>query len=112
MLKNIPDENLSPSINKPTLLDHLRAIIPTKHYSLRTEASYIKWIKRCIIFHNRGHPNEMSEVEINQFLSHLAVKDNVAASTQNQALCAIVFLYKHVLNKKNDTWTVRDKKMA
>jgi len=112
MLKNIIDENLSPSINKPKLLDQLRAIIRTKHYSLRTEESYIRWIKRFIIFHNKRHPNEMSEVEINQFLSHLAVKKNVAASTQNQALCAIVFLCKHVLNKKNDTWTARDKKMA
>ena len=99
-------------IQKPKLLDQLPGIIPTKHYSLRTEESYIQWIKRFIIFHNKRHPNEMSEVEINQFLSHLAVKKNLAASTQNQALCAIVFLYKHVLNKKNDTRTARDKKMA
>ena len=115
MLKNILDENLSPSINKPKLLDQLRAIIPTKHYSLRTEESYIQWIKRFIIFHNKRHPNEMSEVEINQFLSHLAVKKNVAASTQNQALCAIVFLYKHVLKKEvgdlDLVWAKRSQKM-
>jgi len=68
MLKNITDENLPPSINKPKLLDQLRAIIRTKHYSLRTEEAYIQWIKRFIIFHNKRHPNEMSEVEINQFV--------------------------------------------
>ena len=83
MLKNILDENLSPSINKPKLLDRLRTIIPTKHYSLRTEESYIRWIKRFIIFHNKRHPNEMSEVEINQFLSHLAVKNKRGHWFQN-----------------------------
>ncbi len=84
MLKNIIDENLSPSINKPKLLDQLRAIIPTKHYSLRTEESYIQWIKRFILFHNKRHANEMSEVEINQFLSHLAVKKNGNSSPQSR----------------------------
>ena len=98
----LPLSYLNALINqyKAKTFNHVRAIIRTKHYSLRTEEAYIQWIKRFIIFHNKRHPNEMSEVEINKFLSHLAVKKNIAASTQNQALCAIVFLYKHVLNKE------------
>ena len=83
--------------DKPKLLDQVRAAIRTKHYSIRTEQSYTNWIRRYILFHNKRHPKEMGEKEINEFLTHLAVKENVAASTQNQALCAIVFLYKHVL---------------
>jgi len=85
--------------NKPKLLDQVRSAIRTRHYSIRTEEAYINWIKRFILFHNKRHPNEMGEREINQFLSYLAEKKNVSASTQNQALCAIIFLYKHVLKK-------------
>jgi len=88
------------SPNKPRLLDRVRAAIRTKHYSIRTEEAYIQWIKRFILFHNKRHPAEMDDKEIGEFLSHLAVKGNVAASTQNQALCAIVFLYKQVLKKE------------
>ena len=91
------DNYKTPPINKPKLLDQVRAAIRTKHYSIRTEESYASWIKRYIIFHNKKHPKDMGEKEINEFLSHLAVKENVSASTQNQALCAIIFLYKHVL---------------
>ena len=77
---------------KPKLLDQVRFAIRTKHYSLRTERAYIQWIKRFILFHQKRHPQEMGALEVNQFLTHLAVKERVAASTQNQALCAIVFL--------------------
>ena len=69
-----------------------------RHYSLRTEDTYIHWLKRFIFFHNKRHPREMGKVEIGQFLSHLATDKHVSASTQNQALNALVFLYRHVLD--------------
>jgi len=68
-----------------------------KHYSIRTEETYVGWIKRYIFFHNKRHPSEMSEKEISEFLTYLAVKEHVAAATQNQALNALIFLYKKVL---------------
>jgi len=92
----------TPTTNKPKLLDQVRAVIRTKHYSRRTEEAYIYWIKKYIFFHKKRHPNEMGEKEINEFLTHLAVKENVSASTQNQALNAIVFLYKQILKIKID----------
>ena len=79
------------------LLDAVRDAIRVRHYSIRTEQSYIQWIKRYIFFHNKRHPKEMGEPEITQFLTHLATDKNVSASTQNQALSAILFLYKEVL---------------
>ena len=79
------------------LLEQVRDVIRKKHYSIRTEQSYILWIKRFIIFHNKRHPKYMGEREISQFISQLATHRRVAASTQNQALNALVFLYKHVL---------------
>ncbi len=82
---------------KVKLLDQVRNAIRTKHYSIRTEEAYVHWIKRFVLFHNKHHPKGMSEKEIAAFLTHLAVKENVAASTQNQALCAIIFLYREVL---------------
>ena len=88
-------ENYPPQ--KPRLLDQVRNAIRRKHYSIRTEQSYIDWIKRYIFFHNKRHPKEMGERELSDFLTYLAVKRKVASSTQNQALCALVFLYKHVL---------------
>ena len=84
---------------QPRLLDRVRIAIRTRHYSLRTEEAYVAWIRRFIFFHNKRHPAEMGEPEINAFLSGLAVKDRVSASTQNQALCALLFLYRHVLEK-------------
>jgi len=94
----------SPSIsiqqNQPKLLDRVRDALRMKHYSLRTEASYINWIKQFIFFHDKKHPIDLGEAEINHFLTHLAVQKKVSASTQNQALCAIVFLYKNVLRKE------------
>ncbi len=79
------------------LLDEVREAIRVRHYSIRTEHTYVDWIYRYIIFNNKRHPAEMGEAEISRFLSHLATNGNVAASTQNQALCALMFLYKHVL---------------
>ena len=79
------------------LLDIVRSVVRKKHYSIRTEQAYIKWIKEFILFHNKRHPKEMAEEEISAFLSYLASEKKVAASTQNQALNAIVFLYKQVL---------------
>ena len=88
---------------KPKLLDQVRAKIRLKHYSIRTEQAYVDWIRRYILFHGKRHPQEMGKPEVEQFLSHLAVERNVAASTQNQALSAILFLYKEVL-EKNIGW--------
>lgn len=101
---------------KPKLLDQVRQIIRIKHYSLRTEESYINWIKRFIFFHDKKHPIEMGEEEIGKFITYLAQNEKVSASTQNQALCAIVFLYKNVLQKelKNTIsiyWSKRPKKL-
>jgi integron integrase len=79
------------------LLDQVREAIRTRHYSRRTEESYVAWIRRFIIFHGKRHPKEMGEAEISAFLSGLAVKSKVSVSTQNQALCAILFLYREVL---------------
>ena len=84
---------------KPKLLDPVRFAIRTKHYSLRTEEAYVQWIRRFILFLHKRHPAQMGEKEINAFLNHLAVNEHVAASTQNQALCAILFMYRRVLNK-------------
>jgi site-specific recombinase XerD len=84
------------------LLDQVREAIRLKHYSIRTEESYVTWIKRYILFHNKRHPNEMASAEIEAFLTHLAVQQKVAASTQNQALSALLFLYRDVLNTPPD----------
>lgn len=80
------------------LLDQMREVLRVHHYSIRTEDNYLMWVKRYILFHNKRHPSEMGEREITAFLSHLATQNNVSASTQNQALSAILFLYKRVLN--------------
>lgn len=82
---------------KSKLLDEVREAIRVRHYSIRTEHTYVDWIYRYILFNNKRHPAEMGEAEISRFLSYLATDCNVAASTQNQALCALMFLYKHVL---------------
>jgi integrase len=84
---------------KKKLLDLVREAIERKHYSKRTEEAYIHWIKRYIFFHNKRHPLEMGNQEIEAFLTHLAVKKQVSASTQNQAFSALLFLYREVLNK-------------
>ncbi len=98
--KSLPSiSNSTQTSDKPRLLDQVRNVIRCKHYSIRTEHSYLDWIKRYILFHNKKHPQDMDEEHISAFLSHLAVMKKVASSTQNQALCAIVFLYRDVLKK-------------
>ena len=81
----------------PRLLDVVRDRIRTRHYSVRTETAYAGWIKRFILFHNKRHPRDMGGAEVEAFLTSLAVDRNVAASTQNQALAALLFLYREVL---------------
>ncbi|GIV83778.1 MAG: integron integrase [Candidatus Roseilinea sp.] len=81
------------------LLDQVRDAIRLKHYSYRTEESYVLWIKRFILFHDKRHPNDMGRPEIEAFLTHLATRERVAASTQNQALAALLFLYRNVLHR-------------
>jgi integron integrase len=83
--------------NPPRLLEQVREIIRLKHYSIRTEQTYLHWIKRYILFHAKRHPREMGAPELTAFLSHLAIKGNVAAATQNLALNAVLFLYREVL---------------
>src|SRR5258708_1276092 len=86
-----------PEPNPPRLLDQVRAAARVRHYSLRTEDAYVAWIRRFIRFHEMRHPREMGAAEINRFLTHLAVDGNVAASTQNQAMAALLFLYERAL---------------
>ncbi|MEP7250518.1 MAG: integron integrase [Spartobacteria bacterium] len=86
----------------PRLLDRVRWHLRVKHYSLRTEQVYLQWIRRFILFHEKRHPEKMGEEEIAGFLSHLAIDGHVAASTQNQALSALLFLYQQVLDRKLD----------
>ena len=82
---------------KPRLLDRVRAVVRARHYSRRTEEAYVGWIRRFIFFHGKRHPAEMGGAEITAFLTALAVNGRVAASTQNQALSALLFLYRDVL---------------
>jgi integron integrase len=84
-------------MSPPRLLDQVRARLRAKHYSLRTEDSYLHWIRRFILFHGKKHPGSMGGVHVDAFLSNLATVGRVAASTQNQALSALLFLYREVL---------------
>ena len=88
------------SPDKPKLLDQVRDVIRRKHFSIRTEQAYTDWIKRYILFHRKRHPRDMGEEEVGEFLTHLARDGKVAASTQNQALSALLFLYKEVLKQE------------
>jgi len=90
--------NSTTSTHAPRLLDSTREVLRVNHYSMSTEKTYIQWIKQFIYFHNKRHPKEMGANEITAFLTYLAVKRQVSASTQNQALSAILFLYKRVLD--------------
>ena len=81
----------------PKLLERMRIHLRTRHYSIRTEEAYIDWARRFILFHGKRHPRDMGAVEIEAFLSHLAVERHVSASTQNQAKAALLYLYKQVL---------------
>jgi len=84
---------------RPKLLDRVRAAIRLRHHSRRTEESYVGWIRRYILFHGKRHPLEMGAAQVAGLLTHLAERARVSASTQNQALCAVLFLYRHVLER-------------
>ena len=86
----------------PRLLDRVSAAIRTRHLSPRTEAAYVAWIRQFIVFHGKRHPDDMGEPEISAFLNMLAVDRHVSASTQNQALAGLLFLYREVLGRKID----------
>jgi len=88
---------------KSPLLERVREAIRVRHYSIRTEHSYVQWVKRFILFHNKRHPNDMGAPEISRYLTHLAVQGGVSASTQNQALNALNFLYREVLGREMGT---------
>src|SRR5574341_1536164 len=98
-------DDVMPSMNSPTgpqkpkLLDRVREAIRSRHYSRNTEDAYVAWIKRFIFFHGKRHPVEMGAEEVTRFLSSLALDGRVAASTQNQALSALLFLYREVLQQ-------------
>jgi site-specific recombinase XerD len=86
-------------VSKPKLLEQVREAIRQRHFSRRTEEAYVEWTRRFVLFHGKRHPSEMGAGEIRSFLSHLATRRNVAASTQNQAFSALLFLYRHVLEQ-------------
>jgi len=92
---NLPDK--STTIKPPKLLDQVRDKLRVKHYSIRTEQTYVDWIKRFIFFHGKRHPKDMGARDVEAFLTHLAVAGKVSASTQNQAKSALLFLYREVL---------------
>jgi integron integrase len=100
MMPFIAEDRASYESRPPKLLDRLRLELCAGHYSCRTEETYVHWVRRFIFFHHLRHPVEMGEVEINAFLTHLAVKGNVSASTQNQALSALLFLYRRVIGRQ------------
>lgn len=85
----------------PRLMEQVRGEIRTRHYSRRTEDAYVHWIRRFIVFHGRRHPRELGAPEITAFLTWLAVERHVAASTQNQALSGVLFLYRQVLHRRS-----------
>jgi len=84
----------------PKLLDQVRDRLRVKHYSIRTQTQYLQWIRRFILFHDKRHPKEMDSVEVEAFLTHLAMAGSVAASTQDQALSVLLFLYREVFDIK------------
>ena len=93
----MPDISPASPRQPSPLLERVRDRIRVKHYSIRTEHAYVDWVRRFILFHGRRHPSDMGAGEVEAFLTHLAVKGNVAASTQNQAKSALLFLYREVL---------------
>ena len=95
-----------PNTKSPKLLDRVRAACRVRHFSRQTERAYHDWAERFIRFHGIRHPDTMAEPEVNAFLTHLAVGHNVSASTQNQALCGLLFLYAHVLGRPLDQLNV------
>jgi len=108
LYNTIPEKSTGSMNNLPPqkpkkLLDQLRDAVRLKHYSYSTEKTYVRWVKRYVLFHNKRHPREMGAREIEAFLTHLATQENVSASTQNQALAALQFLYRYVLNMDLET---------
>jgi integron integrase len=97
VLSLVVRETSPPAAPKPRLLDRVREALRIRHYSRRTEEAYVAWIRRYILFHGKRHPGELGGPEVTRFLSSLAVDGRVAASTQNQALSALLFLYRDVL---------------
>jgi hypothetical protein len=99
--KFLPADTAAPAAGPPPsrspFLSRCHEILRVRHYALRTEECYVGWIKRFILFHDKRHPAELGPAEIEAFLTHLAVHDQVAASTQNQAFNALMFLYRQVL---------------
>ncbi|WP_291825762.1 site-specific integrase [Marinobacter sp.] len=87
-------------MSKSPFLQSVRTEIRTKQYSYRTEKSYLYWVRQFILFNDKKHPKVMGNHEIERFLNHLAVNRGVSPGTQNQALCAIIFVYKHVLKRE------------
>jgi len=83
----------------PRLLDRVRAAVRARHFSRRTEKVYVAWVRRFILFHDKRHPADMGGPEVSKFLSALAMDRDIAASTQNQALSALLFLYREVLGQ-------------
>src|SRR5450755_2160566 len=95
---NLPDK--STTVKPPKLLDQVRGKIRVKHYSIRTEQAYVDWIRRFILHSGKRHPRDLGATEVEAFLTHLAVAGRVAASTQNQAKSALLFLYREVLEEE------------
>jgi len=92
---------------KKRLLDTVREKVRVKHYSISTEKTYVHWIKRYILFHNKKHPIGMGKDEIEEYLTSLAVKSKVSPTTQNQAFSAILFLYREVLGIDMSEWDIQ-----
>jgi integron integrase len=105
-MPNIPDSSQSPNNSSAgkakKLLDQYSEFLRNRHYSLRTEKTYIGWVRQYILYHNKRHPREMGVAEINDFITHLVNQKTVSASTQNQAISAILFLYRNVLGVELD----------
>jgi integron integrase len=97
-----PPLRLFPDRRSPRLYDRVVEALRVRHYSRRTEQAYVQWIRRYLEFHEHRHPRQLVEREVNAFLTHLAVREQVAASTQNQALSALLFLYQYVLEQPLD----------
>jgi integron integrase len=94
-----PDRLLVPP-SEPNLLDQLRSRLRVKHYSIRAEQAYVDWVRRFVLFHDKRHPRDLGSAEVEAFLTNLAVRRRVSASTQNQAKSAILFLYKEAIDKE------------
>src|SRR6266540_6048179 len=104
-MPNIPNSsspNVPPAGKAKKLLDQYSEFLRNRHYSLRTEKTYIGWVRQYILYHKKRHPREMGVAEINDFITYLVNQKTVAASTQNQAISAILFLYRNVLNIQLD----------